>query len=205
MDAKARVAEPVKSVGGMLKLCCTENTVPTTTATAQTQEALTNKGIDPMLPPPPPLESKEAKDKQHLNSFQSSARPFSLTCCCFNGLRSSRAWRTRRAPKWHAFAMFGLGYGSSRKRSPEQARSRSKRSKSRRKAAVSVSACTDSAEEASRYSTSYSSEEDQPKKTGCGPRLDKDEVQHFRQVWSWLCNANLVLEFLECLPGGQRV
>ncbi|CAJ1375886.1 unnamed protein product [Effrenium voratum] len=93
--------------------------------------------------------------------------------------------------------MFGLGYGSSRKRSPEQARSRSKRSKSRRKAAVSVSACTDSAEEASRYSTSYSSEEDQPKKTGCGPRLDKDEVQHFRWTAGLKMNARYtVLDLL---------
>ncbi|CAJ1417789.1 unnamed protein product [Effrenium voratum] len=86
---------------------------------------------------------------------------------------------------------------STRKRSPEQARSRSKRSKSRRKAAVSVSACTDSAEEASRYSTSYSSEEDQPKKTGCGPRLDKDEVQHFRWTAGLKMNARYtVLDLL---------
>ena len=77
--------------------------------------------------------------------------------------------------------MQGLGYGSSRK-SSRQSRSRSKK---RQKTAgdlnqpLSVSSCTDTYTSDSDDSDYSYSEVSEPKKAGAGPRLEKDEVQHF--------------------------
>ncbi|CAK9070332.1 unnamed protein product [Durusdinium trenchii] len=88
--------------------------------------------------------------------------------------------------------MKGLGYGSSRDsqgvrgHGRQLSRSRSQRCDDERKKGryvISVSACTDSQEsEEEEYSTSYSSDTSvvEAEQKSNGPRLDKDEVQHFR-------------------------
>ena len=89
--------------------------------------------------------------------------------------------------------MKGLGYGSSRDsqgvrgHGRQLSRSRSQRCDDERKKGryvISVSACTDSQEsEEEEYSTSYSSDTSvvEAEQKSNGPRLDKDEVQHFRR------------------------
>ncbi|CAE7761056.1 Serine/threonine-protein kinase AFC2 [Symbiodinium microadriaticum] len=91
--------------------------------------------------------------------------------------------------------MQGLGYGSSRK-SSRQSRSRSKK---RQKTAgdlnqpLSVSSCTDTYTSDSDDSDYSYSEVSEPKKAGAGPRLEKDEVQHFEWRVGLQMNARYVV------------